>query len=378
MALLDRAGNPTRTYAYSPYGETEEGYAEEGTPFLFQDDYLDPGTSLYHMQARWYDPASSSFLSPDPEMGEASDPQARLPYAYCGGDPVYNSDPEGKTPRDLALAMRNPALAGMIMKNRALMLAILLKPGSGRKGSFLGGLLGNRRRAEEKAARSNGGPQANNIETQFLRNIPGLPERILGNAERPSQEKTTGICKDERGIVFVTYSSGDKTVTINLGDPYVKEGIVNTQYKWYQYATDIFKSIFRSYRVFPLGRRFTYRATLMYESASSSLKLVVETSTEPGGGSHSPYGNVEVLQHTDVVTREGRRYEMSPLDPGTRIVPPGDISGRANYHSYIIEVTPEDMPFRIYSYNLYSWDQGINFKGTAGLEEIGYEVLPRG
>jgi hypothetical protein len=29
-------------------------------------------------------------------MGEASDPQARLPYAYCAGDPVYNSDPEGR------------------------------------------------------------------------------------------------------------------------------------------------------------------------------------------------------------------------------------------------------------------------------------------
>ncbi|MBC7247849.1 MAG: RHS repeat-associated core domain-containing protein [Actinobacteria bacterium] len=96
LALLDRDGNPTRTYAYSPYGETEEGYSEEGTPFLFQDDYLDPETSLYHMQARWYDPCSSSFLSPDPEMGEASDPQARLPYAYCAGDPVYNSDPSGR------------------------------------------------------------------------------------------------------------------------------------------------------------------------------------------------------------------------------------------------------------------------------------------
>ncbi|MBC7247854.1 MAG: RHS repeat-associated core domain-containing protein [Actinobacteria bacterium] len=180
LALLDRDGNPTRTYAYSPYGETEEGYAEEGTPFLFQDDYLDPGTSLYHMQARWYDPASSSFLSPDPEMGEASDPQARLPYAYCGGDPVYNSDPEGKTPRDLALAMRNPALAGMIMKNRALMLAILLKPGSGRKGSFLGGLLGNRRRAEEKAERS-GWPLIDvKPRTQEQLNAPFIPNEIAG------------------------------------------------------------------------------------------------------------------------------------------------------------------------------------------------------
>jgi RHS repeat-associated protein len=84
-----------KTYAYSPCGETEEGYTQEGTPFLYQDDYLDPSTSLYHMQARWYDPQSSLFSSPDPQMGEAQDPSLRYPYAYCAGDPIGNSDPTG-------------------------------------------------------------------------------------------------------------------------------------------------------------------------------------------------------------------------------------------------------------------------------------------
>lgn len=97
LLLLGEEGSIKETYAYSPYGEAEEGYAQAGTPFLYQDDYRDPETSLYAMQARWYDPASSSFLLPDPEMGQAQDPRARLPYAYCAGDPVYNSDPSGKT-----------------------------------------------------------------------------------------------------------------------------------------------------------------------------------------------------------------------------------------------------------------------------------------
>jgi hypothetical protein len=112
-------------------------------------------------------------------MGEASDPQARLPYAYCAGDPVYNADPTGRTPRDLALAMKNPALAGLLAKNRALMLAVLLKPG-GRRGSFLGGLLGNRRRAEEKAERS-GWPLIDvKPRTQEQFNAPFIPNEIAG------------------------------------------------------------------------------------------------------------------------------------------------------------------------------------------------------
>ena len=96
IALSDASGRLSRTYAYSPCGETEEGYTQEGTPFLYQDDYLDPSTSLYHMQARWYDPQSSLFSSTDPQMGEAQDPSLRYPYAYCAGDPIGNSDPTGK------------------------------------------------------------------------------------------------------------------------------------------------------------------------------------------------------------------------------------------------------------------------------------------
>lgn len=77
-------------------GLREEGYTQEGTPFLYRDDLLYPETSPYPVQARWYDPSSSS-LSPDPEMGEARDSERRFPYVRYGGDPVYHSDPPGST-----------------------------------------------------------------------------------------------------------------------------------------------------------------------------------------------------------------------------------------------------------------------------------------
>lgn len=59
----------------------EQDYSSEGTPYLYQDDYLDFFTSFYDMQARWYDPGTALFISMDPEMGDAADPQTRAPYA---------------------------------------------------------------------------------------------------------------------------------------------------------------------------------------------------------------------------------------------------------------------------------------------------------
>jgi RHS repeat-associated protein len=95
LDLASPDGSLSDAYAYTPFGEMEDGFSPDGTPFLYQDDYRDPATELYQMQARWYDPNSARFLSLDPKMGDASDPLRRLPYAYCAGDPVYNSDPSG-------------------------------------------------------------------------------------------------------------------------------------------------------------------------------------------------------------------------------------------------------------------------------------------
>ncbi len=96
LALIGQDGNITSAYAYEPYGEMEEGYAAEGTPYLLQDDYRDPQTDLYQMQARWYDPQAALFTSQDPALGDATDPILRYTYAYCGADPEYNPDPSGR------------------------------------------------------------------------------------------------------------------------------------------------------------------------------------------------------------------------------------------------------------------------------------------
>ncbi len=53
--------------------------------------FAEPATRLIYARARWFDPASGTFLSPDPVGYRDSSNLS----AYCGGDPVGRRDPTG-------------------------------------------------------------------------------------------------------------------------------------------------------------------------------------------------------------------------------------------------------------------------------------------
>jgi RHS repeat-associated protein len=50
---------------------------------------------LFYMQARWYDAAAGTFLTVDPVVGDARDPQQLNAYNYGRNNPVGNTDPTG-------------------------------------------------------------------------------------------------------------------------------------------------------------------------------------------------------------------------------------------------------------------------------------------
>jgi RHS repeat-associated protein len=58
---------------------------------IWRDKRIDP-TGFYYFGARYYDPRSGRFLSPDP-LGQAASDDL---YSYCGGDPVNSFDPDGR------------------------------------------------------------------------------------------------------------------------------------------------------------------------------------------------------------------------------------------------------------------------------------------
>ena len=93
-------------YAHTAYGEpSDAALAPSGdalavashSPFRFKGYLFDGETGLYYLNARYYDPSSGRFASPD---GFAYlDPWALgfgpNPYAYCGCSPLLFADWEG-------------------------------------------------------------------------------------------------------------------------------------------------------------------------------------------------------------------------------------------------------------------------------------------
>jgi RHS repeat-associated protein len=81
---------------YDPYGNpigTPPG-AWPGTKG-FVGGTNDPATTLTNLGAREYNPATGSFLSPDPLLLPYN-PQDLNPYAYSADNPSTNSDPSGE------------------------------------------------------------------------------------------------------------------------------------------------------------------------------------------------------------------------------------------------------------------------------------------
>jgi RHS repeat-associated protein len=62
--------------------------------------FAEPLTGINYVRARWYDPGSGSFLTPDP-MGYQDSSNL---YAFCAGDPVNHRDPTGTLLDSAAMA----------------------------------------------------------------------------------------------------------------------------------------------------------------------------------------------------------------------------------------------------------------------------------
>lgn len=94
-SLNSSSGTGTGQAVYGPYGKPLQ---QSGTsdPFGLAGQQLD-ASGLYHMGARYMDPTSASFTSPD-SSGHAVNPlkpQTLNRYAYANNDPVDVTDPSG-------------------------------------------------------------------------------------------------------------------------------------------------------------------------------------------------------------------------------------------------------------------------------------------
>ena len=77
------------TYTYDPYGRTT-AHTGSASSLRYTGQYQDNETGFYYLRARYYDPATTQFLTRDP-----LETQTRSAYGYAAGSPLDSSDPTG-------------------------------------------------------------------------------------------------------------------------------------------------------------------------------------------------------------------------------------------------------------------------------------------
>jgi RHS repeat-associated protein len=106
--VTDEEGNEVSRLHYSPYGSLIEQSGAESLPTdrLFTGQRLE-NIGLYDYRARFYDPLTANFLSPDSLVPRPGNPVDWNRYAYVRGNPVRYSDPSGHQGCD---GVGNPAI----------------------------------------------------------------------------------------------------------------------------------------------------------------------------------------------------------------------------------------------------------------------------
>jgi RHS repeat-associated protein len=115
--LSDVNGAIREHMEYTPWGESwvQQNNAEYPRNYLFTGKELDSTTGLYYFGARYYDPQTSMWMSPDPAIPEYLDSMAGnggiynsrnlAVYSYAQHNPVRYTDPDGRmTGGELALS----------------------------------------------------------------------------------------------------------------------------------------------------------------------------------------------------------------------------------------------------------------------------------
>lgn len=97
QVMTDQAGRVVWQAEYAPFGKATLNQDPDGdgqqviNNLRFPGQYYDDETGLHYNYHRDYDPETGRYLTPDP-IGQAGGPNI---YAYAGGNPLKNIDPEG-------------------------------------------------------------------------------------------------------------------------------------------------------------------------------------------------------------------------------------------------------------------------------------------
>jgi len=93
--VSDVYGETLNRYTYDPFGNPLTVNETVDNIFRFTGEPYDP-SGLIFLRARYYDPFTGRFITPDTYPGELNDPLSQNLYVYCGNNPVLYIDPSGQ------------------------------------------------------------------------------------------------------------------------------------------------------------------------------------------------------------------------------------------------------------------------------------------
>ena len=106
--ITDDWGNIIASYTYDPWGKVLSVTGSDTVignlnPFRYRGYYYDDETGLYYLQSRYYDPEVGRFINADDVnfIGITGSEISYNPFAYCGNEPVNDSDKYGYAAKDI-------------------------------------------------------------------------------------------------------------------------------------------------------------------------------------------------------------------------------------------------------------------------------------
>ena len=93
--LTDSTGTVTDTYDYDAWGNAVNTTGSTPNVYLYRGEQYDADLGLYYLRARYFNPVTGRFLTPDPFPGDVSDPATLHRYLYAVDNPINRFDPTG-------------------------------------------------------------------------------------------------------------------------------------------------------------------------------------------------------------------------------------------------------------------------------------------
>jgi RHS repeat-associated protein len=95
----NQEGRAEREVVYKPFGAIHDSAGSQGLDTeQFAGHPREAATGLHYMGARWQDSNTGTFVSVDPLVPDAGDPQSYNAYSYARNNPISLIDPTGSLP----------------------------------------------------------------------------------------------------------------------------------------------------------------------------------------------------------------------------------------------------------------------------------------